>query len=103
MNEIQKFLEKLRRFRNYTGMYISETNYSNVCVFIGGMDFCSEGEILKGFDEWLRTEFKLESPFSWAKLVEFIFEKNGMKDIEDNKINFLFDLVFSFLSERTSR
>ncbi len=102
MNEIKNFVEKLKIFRNRSGMYITDVNYSNVCAFICGLDFCSNGEPLKGFETWLRREFKLESPFYWGGLIEYIFNQSDIENTEEKKINFLFDLVFKFILEKTS-
>lgn len=101
-DDTQRFFEKMEIFRDRTGMYVDDGNYDNVCSFICGLDFCSNGEPLKGFEVWLRREFKLESPFYWGRLIEYIFNQNDIENTEENKIKFLFDLVFKFISEKNS-
>lgn len=89
------FLEKIIFFRKHIEMFLFENNYESVTAFISGMDFSLDGNALKGFREWLITQYNINSNLSWMGIIDCAY----INKIEEkkNKIDFLFDILEKYL------
>jgi hypothetical protein len=100
---LSTYREKLSHFQQYSGMYVRPFNYDTAITFIGGMDFMSDGEMLKGFDEWVVERYAHRSQLYWGAHMRCIYDNKligGQQVLSKTDVEFLFDVVFEFLTER---
>jgi hypothetical protein len=105
----QTYREKVEDFRRHIGMFLGEEpTYDTVTAFICGMDYGSfssrDDRMLAGFEDWLRAEFRVQSPVYFGGYISDIFDmQTGDSEdgrSEQDRIDFLFDVLLKFLSER---
>lgn len=91
MKEIEKLMFALK----HIGMFVSdEQDIYSVITFVGGYDYAYDYSILKGFREWLVTEyFENGNPFGWPFLLQVLLEDE--KSYQD-KIQKLSKILLDF-------
>ena len=96
----EDFLLKVKHFRKYKGMYITDDKFESVAAFIGGMDFFQSNDLLNEFRVWLLNKYQVESAFGWSYLIRMIYiEAYADQDDYDIDLNdFLLDNLEDFLS-----
>jgi len=96
-----KFEEKIRQFRSHIGMYVVNQDYDTVTAFICGLDYATDGVMLKGFEKWLLVKYNLRySQLWWPALLKLVHE-NLFSSENGDSIGFALNNVIEFVSAQS--
>lgn len=99
MREIELF----KHIKDHLGLFIPNSTYDNYVSLIIGYDLAKEHTLLKGFDEWLASKYKLPHFVFSQQIKYYLFEKEFAKTLtkEDEilLINCLYEKLVEFWKE----
>ena len=99
-----KEIELFRRIKDYIGMFVPDSTYSNYVSLIIGYDLAKDNILLEGFSEWLASKYELPPNFAFSQQIKYyLFKKDFTKTLtkEDEMllIHCLYEKLVEFWEE----
>ena len=99
MREIELF----KHIKDHLGLFVPNSTYDNYVSLIIGYDLAKEHTLLKGFNEWLASKYKLPHFVFSQQIKYYLFEKEFAKTLtkEDEilLIHCLYEKLVEFWKE----
>ena len=86
------------------GMFVMHEDFSTIAAFVRGMDMALDGQLLDGFDRWLRDKYKIDpSPLGWEAYIYHVAQRTSHAKgptPETEVIAFMSEVVRTFAIEK---
>ena len=92
-----KEIELFKHIKDRLGLFVPNSSYDNYVSLIIGYDLAKEHTLLKGFNEWLASKYKLPPNFVFSQQIKYyLFEK----EFEILLINCLYEKLVEFCLDK---
>ena len=66
-----KEIELFKHIKDRLGLFVPNSSYDNYVSLIIGYDLAKEHTLLKGFNEWLASKYKLPPNFVFSQQIKY--------------------------------
>ena len=95
MREIELF----KHIKDHLGLFVPNSTYDNYVSLIIGYDLAKEHTLLKGFNEWLASKYKLPHFVFSQQIKYYLFEKEFAKTLTKEDEILLINCLYEKLAE----
>jgi hypothetical protein len=100
-----KEIELFKHIKDRLGLFVPNSTYDNYVSLIIGYDLAKEHTLLKGFNEWLASKYKLPPNFVFSQQIKYYlfkkeFAKTLTKEDEILLINCLYEKLVEFCLDK---